>query len=63
MGRELKRVPLDFNWPIDQLWKGFINPYRYQVCKSCGETGLNPATKKLNDDWYSLNNVNWIKVS
>jgi hypothetical protein len=35
MGRELKRVPLDFKWPIDQIWKGYINPYRSQECKPC----------------------------
>lgn len=25
MGRELKRVPLDFDWPTDKLWPGYIN--------------------------------------
>ena len=24
MGRELKRVPLDFNWPIGKIWPGFM---------------------------------------
>ena len=23
MGRELKRVPLDFEWPIGEIWEGF----------------------------------------
>lgn len=54
MGRELKRVPIDFKWSIGQLWKGYINPYRSMECKSCERTGLNPATKKLNDDWYAF---------
>jgi len=31
MGRELRRVPLDFNWPLDKLWEGFINPH-YKPC-------------------------------
>jgi len=53
MGRELKRVALDFKWSIGQLWKGYINPYRSVECKSCGQSGLNPSTKKLSDDWYS----------
>ncbi len=33
MGRELKRVPLDFNWPKNEVWKGFINPHQ----KPCPE--------------------------
>lgn len=26
MGRELKRVPLDFAWPIGKTWEGYLNP-------------------------------------
>jgi hypothetical protein len=25
MGRTLKRVPLDFDWPLNKLWPGFVN--------------------------------------
>lgn len=31
MGRELKRVPLDFDWPIGKVWEGYANP----ACKTC----------------------------
>jgi hypothetical protein len=31
VSRELYRVPLDFDWPLRKVWKGFINPY-YQPC-------------------------------
>lgn len=31
MGREIKRVPLDFDWQMNKIWKGFINPY-YKKC-------------------------------
>lgn len=31
MGRELKRVALDFNWPLGKVWKGFQNPH-YKPC-------------------------------
>ena len=24
MGRELKRVPLDFDWPLEKIWKGYL---------------------------------------
>lgn len=27
MGRELRRVPLDFDWPLRKVWSGFINPH------------------------------------
>ena len=65
MGRQLKRVPMNFDWPLNQVWKGYINPYNSQECKSCGNTGLNPATKKLSDNWYGFSNdeVEWIQVS
>lgn len=53
MGRTLKRVPLDFNWPLHQTWKGFLNPYSSQECKSCYGSGLNTATKQLSDEWYT----------
>lgn len=62
MGRELKRVDLDFKWPIDQLWKGYVNPYRSQDCNACDNTGLNPATKKLKEEWYGWNNPTWVWV-
>ena len=25
MGRTLKRVPVDFNWPIGKVWYGYLN--------------------------------------
>jgi hypothetical protein len=34
MGCEIKRVPLDFDWPKDKIWHGFINPH-YKVCGVC----------------------------
>lgn len=64
MGRELKRVPIDFEWPIDQLWKGFINPYRSMECKTCDGGGLNPETKKISDEWYGKGLPDkWVRVS
>ncbi len=39
MGRELKRVPLDFQWPMNKIWEGYLNPH-YKKCPDCsnGET-------------------------
>lgn len=59
MGRILKRVPLDFKWPINQIWKGYLNPYRSYECKSCGGEGYNPETKKISDEWYNMDNAEY----
>jgi len=53
MSRELKRVPLDFDWPQNIIWKGYLNPYQPTPCKLCKESGYNSKTKKLSDDWYT----------
>lgn len=62
MGREVKRVALDFNWPQDKVWKGFINPfgeYSYN-CETCDGSGYSHFAKKLQeawkDDFYPENN-------
>lgn len=34
MGREVRRVALDFNWPLRKTWEGFLNPY-YRECPNC----------------------------
>ena len=54
MGRELKRVPLGWNWPLDTLWQGYINPYskHMQNCPACDGSGASPEAKRLQDLWY-----------
>lgn len=44
--RTLKRVPLDFQWPIDKVWEGYINPH-YRECKECDGKGLTYARQHL----------------
>lgn len=54
MGRELKRVPLDFDWPQRQTWEGYLNPY-YKLakrCTACGATGYAPQAKLFKEQWY-----------
>jgi hypothetical protein len=53
MGREIKRVALDFDWPLDKRWDGFINPYyeHKEKCLHCKD-GYSPEGKRLNDLWY-----------
>jgi hypothetical protein len=53
MGRELKRVPLDFNWPMNKVWEGFLNPhYKATDCPHCEGTGSSPLARRLSDQWY-----------
>lgn len=54
--RELRRVPLDFDAPLNKVWAGFINPY-YQYrseCEACEGSGENPETKRISDLFYSF---------
>ena len=34
MGREMKRVAIDFDWEIGKIWEGYINPF-YKPCPDC----------------------------
>lgn len=54
MGRELKRVPLNFDWPIDEIWKGYINPYwkHHRTCEMCDGSGYSQKAKYIADQWY-----------
>lgn len=54
MGRELKRVPLDFDWPLNKVWGGFVTPehLRSKTCGDCDGQGYNPATTAIADDFY-----------
>lgn len=55
MGRELKRVPLDFKWPIGRIWHGYINPFygkHSSECIHCEGTGESPEVRKMVARWY-----------
>lgn len=54
MGREVRRVPADFNWPLNKVWHGFKMPdeLHSQQCYHCGGQGVNAATRVLSDSWY-----------
>lgn len=34
MGRTLKRVPLDFDYPLGEVWEGYLNQH-YVPCEHC----------------------------
>lgn len=41
MGREVKRVPADFGWPLNKTWKGYVRPDSLagERCESCNGSG------------------------
>ncbi len=55
MGREIKRVALDFDYPLHKTWVGFLNPYygRSTDCQHCDATGSNATHRFLNRMWYT----------
>lgn len=60
MGREIKRVPACFDWPMNQVWKGFINPYRSIPCSTCQDQhghsdGYCDEARKIAKSFHSSN--------
>lgn len=49
MGREIRRVPVDFDWPYDKTWQGFLRPDKYdgEPCRACGGHGDTPSSQWL----------------
>lgn len=47
MGREIKRVPVDFDWPIDKVWQGYLMPDEVDLptCTDCGGQGSTAAAR------------------
>ncbi|MFG2046181.1 hypothetical protein ACGFIW_01955 [Micromonospora sp. NPDC048935] len=54
MGREIKRVPLDFDAPIGEVWTGYVMPddLRGEQCGTCDGGGYSQAAKHLHKMWY-----------
>ena len=54
MSSTIKRVTLDFQWPMVQVWKGFKNPYNKHIeeCKVCDGSGYSPYGQSVKDKWY-----------
>lgn len=53
MGREIRRVALDFDWPLNKIWEGFLSPDKFDEtpCPDC-ESGYSPQAQNLHDLWY-----------
>lgn len=44
----IKRVLLDFDWPVGYVWHGYLNPWPGPIeCERCMGTGLNEDCQKL----------------
>jgi hypothetical protein len=54
MGREIKRVALDFKWPIDKRWEGYLLPENlYPVsCPDCDGMGYSAEALVMYKQWY-----------
>jgi hypothetical protein len=54
MGRTLKRVPMDFDWPLGQVWSGYTNPYYAQStpCPECNGAGGSKEYRHFYKQWY-----------
>lgn len=54
MGREIRRVPLDFDHPLYRVWPGFLSPDSLDgiPCDACDGSGYNPHARHLKDLWY-----------
>jgi hypothetical protein len=54
MSREVKRVPLDFDWPLDQDWEGYLSPASHEEvkCIDCDGSGGSWMANRLQAQWY-----------
>lgn len=55
--RTVKRVPMDFDAPLNETWAGYVMPseLRPPDCSDCGGTGYSPTARWLHDTFYSHN--------
>jgi len=53
MSREVRRVPLDFSWPLGKVWDGYEFPERLNGvrCDDC-ELGYSDEAQFFYDEWY-----------
>lgn len=54
MSRQLKRVPVGFDWPLRKVWEGYLDPWwKYRSeCVLCQGEGYSPQARDLQDQWY-----------
>jgi hypothetical protein len=54
MGRKIMRVPLDFSWPLNETWKGYLTPEKFHEdpCPANCYGGHSWQYKRLENLWY-----------
>lgn len=54
VSREVRRVPLDFAYPLGETWAGYLMPDALgeRPCESCDGTGYSATARYLRDRWY-----------
>lgn len=54
MGRQLYRVPLDFDHPIGKIWPGFLTPdsLHFPPCTACEQTDYSPEARAISETFY-----------
>jgi hypothetical protein len=60
MGRQVMRVPLDFVWPREKVWKGYISPFDrlWMECPECNASGFSTEYQQLQKFWYGSSPYN-----
>lgn len=55
LSREVKRVPMDFDWPVDKVWEGYLSPDPgWPTCRRCDGDGIHPQAKPITESFYAL---------
>lgn len=54
MSREIKRVPIGFDWPLYQVWQGYLMPDELDEvqCDVCEGSGYSDHARMLMNLWY-----------
>lgn len=54
MSREVRRVPLDFDWPIGEVWDGYLTPetLHEEQCLRCKGSGYSDFAQLQQARWY-----------
>lgn len=56
MGREIRRVPADFDHPLRAVWPGFLRPDELDLpeCPACGGMGYSPQYNAHYRRWHNI---------
>lgn len=54
MSREIRRVPAGFDWPLREVWPGFLRPWwlREEKCSACDGDSYSPEGREVFQQWY-----------